>query len=97
MGVRCDELTESEVGEVVQQGDRVAIIGVFEVEIQVPENDVICRSKGLSSDDVGDGVIELRSRSWGSVEESTPEGSLETNVDLESHVFGGAEGVFGVG
>ncbi|KAJ1174522.1 hypothetical protein NDU88_006343 [Pleurodeles waltl] len=93
LGKRCDKMIESEV---VEQGSGAAVIGVFELEVQVSKEGVVCKCKGLSAD-IGDGVDELRSRTGWSVDEGAPEGGLGINVDLEVHVSGGAEGVFGVG
>ncbi|KAJ1142336.1 hypothetical protein NDU88_008662 [Pleurodeles waltl] len=36
-----DELFEAEVGEVVEQGGRVVVVGVLEVEVQVPKENVV--------------------------------------------------------
>ncbi|KAJ1194413.1 hypothetical protein NDU88_003702 [Pleurodeles waltl] len=97
MGGCCDELFETEVGEVVEQGGGVDVIGVLEVKVQVTEEDVVCRSKGVSADYVSDGVIELRLGTWGSVDECSSEGGIGVDVNLEVQVFGSFEGVFGVG
>ncbi|KAJ1103565.1 hypothetical protein NDU88_000986, partial [Pleurodeles waltl] len=76
VGGCVDQLTESEVGEVVGQRCGVGVVVVLQVEIEVSKEDVIRRGEGVGAREVGNGVAEGGSWSWGSVDERSPEGGV---------------------
>ncbi|KAJ1216259.1 hypothetical protein NDU88_003863 [Pleurodeles waltl] len=71
--------------------------GVKCVKIQVAEEIVVCRGKGLGDDCVGDGVAELWSGPRGSEDKGSSESGVGVDVNMEVKVFGGIDGVIGVG
>ncbi|KAJ1141178.1 hypothetical protein NDU88_007513 [Pleurodeles waltl] len=95
VGGGVHQLLETEVGEVGEQGGGVGVVVLFQVEVEVPEEDVVRRGKGVRGDEVSDRVDEEGAWSRGSVDESSSEGGPGVGVDLEVQVFGG-EGVSSV-
>ncbi|KAJ1163881.1 hypothetical protein NDU88_004333 [Pleurodeles waltl] len=93
----CDQLFESQVGEVVQEGGGVVVVRVFQVEVEVAKEYVVCGGESVRADGVSDGVTEGGTWSWGSVYECASEGGNVVDVDEEVHVFCIIEGVEGVG
>ncbi|KAJ1099859.1 hypothetical protein NDU88_004954 [Pleurodeles waltl] len=93
VGGCVDELCEAEVGEVFCQGGRVGVIVVFEVKVQVPEEDVVRGGECVGAGQVGDGFAERCPGSWGSIDEYSSECGVGVGADLKVKEFGGAEGV----
>ncbi|KAJ1214373.1 hypothetical protein NDU88_001992 [Pleurodeles waltl] len=77
VGGRCDKLFETE------EDGGVTVVGVLEVKIQVAEEDVVCKGKGVGADYVGDGLTELWPGAGGSVDKSSSEGGVGVDVNLE--------------
>ncbi|KAJ1164563.1 hypothetical protein NDU88_004999 [Pleurodeles waltl] len=98
VGGGVHQLLETKVSEVVEQGGGVGVVVLFQVEVEVTEEDVVRRGKGVQGDEVSDRVAEEGAWSRGSVDESSSEGGPGVGVDLEVQVFGGeGGGVFGGG
>ncbi|KAJ1162445.1 hypothetical protein NDU88_002913 [Pleurodeles waltl] len=97
VGGGVHQLLETEVGEVVEQGGGVGVVVLLQVKVEVTEEGVVRRGKGVRGDEVSNGFAEEGVWSRGSVDESSSEGGPGVGVDLKVHVFGGEGGVFGGG
>ncbi|KAJ1110077.1 hypothetical protein NDU88_007432 [Pleurodeles waltl] len=93
VGGCVDELCEAEVGKVFSQGGGVGVIVVFEVKVQVPEEDLVRGGECMGAGQVGDGIADMCPLSWGSIDECSSECGVGVSADLEVKEFGGAEGV----